>query len=79
MTERLHTGGQHLRGGSLRLVGMALSRFQPLTGGSPAHIGGPVSLSQLLKPRADGRKAIIDLPPAAWPGLRLALHASKHA
>ena len=79
MTERLRTGGQHPCGGSMRLVGMALSRFQPFAGGSPADIGGPVSLPQLLKPRADGLKAIIDLPPTARPGPGLAVHASKHA
>ena len=65
MTERLHTGGQHLCGGSMRLNGMALGRFQPLAGGDPAPLGGLASFSQLLKPRADGVKAIVDLPPAA--------------
>jgi hypothetical protein len=64
VAERLHAGGQHLRGGGMRLGGMALGRFQPLLGGW-ALIGGPASFSQLLKPRADGFKAIVDLPPTA--------------
>ena len=79
MTERLHTGGQHLYRGSVRLSGMALGYFQPLAGGRPRPIGAPASLSQLLKPRADGGQAIVDLPPAARPGPGLAVHASKHA
>ena len=65
MTKRLHTGGQHLCGGRVRLGGMPLGRFQPLPGGGALLIGGPASFSQLLKPRADGVKAIVDLPPAA--------------
>ena len=65
MTERLHTGGQHLCGSGVRLGGMALGRFQPLLGGGPALIEGPASFSQLLKPRADGVKAIVDLLPTA--------------
>jgi len=65
VAERLHAGGQHLRGGGMRLGGMALGRFQPLLGGGAALIGGPASFSQLLKPRADGFKAIVDLPPTA--------------
>jgi hypothetical protein len=65
MTERLHTGGQHLCGGSVRLGGMPLGRFQPLLGGGAPLIGGPASFSQLLKPRADGVKAIVDFPPTA--------------
>ena len=79
MTERLHAGGQHLCGGSMRLGGMTLGRFQPLAGTGPAHIGGPASFSQLLKPSADGVKAVVDLPLAAGPGPGLAVHASKHA
>jgi hypothetical protein len=62
MTKRLHAGGQHLRGGSMRLGGVALGRFQPLARGCPALIGGPASVSQLLKPRADGLKAMVNLP-----------------
>jgi len=65
MPERLRAGGQHLCGGGVRLGGMALGRFQPLLGGGAALIGGPASFSQLLKPRADGVKAIVDLPPTA--------------
>jgi len=65
MTERLHTGGQHLRGGSVRLGGTVLGRFQPLAGGGPAPIGGPVSFPEFLKPRADGVKPIVDLLPTA--------------
>ena len=62
MAERLHTGGQHLCGGSVRLGGMALGRFQPPAGGGPALIGGSAPLSQFLKARADGVKAVVDLP-----------------
>ena len=79
VTERLHTGGQHLCGGSVRLGGMAPGRFQPLAGGGPALIGTLASFFQLLKPRADGVQAIVDLPPTAWPGPGLGVHASQHA
>ena len=76
MTERLHPSGQHLCGGSVRLGGMALGRFDPLAGGGPALIGAQASLSQLRKPRADGLEAVVDLPSAAaWAGTGLAVHA----
>ena len=79
MTKRLHAGGQHLCSGSVRLHGMALGRFQPLAGAGPAHIGGTTSFSQLLKPRTDGVKAVVDLALAAGPGPGLAIHAFQHA
>jgi len=79
-TERLHAGGQHLRGGSMRLSRVALGRCQPLAGGGgPALIGVLVSFSKLLYPRADGVKPGFDLPPAAWQGTGLAIVASQHA
>ena len=77
MTERLHTGGQHLNRGGVRLGGMTLGRFQPLAGGGPALIDGPVSFSQLPKPRTDGGKTIVDLPLTGRAGPRLAVHASS--
>jgi len=79
MTECLHAGGQRPCRGSVRLGGMALGCFQPLAGGGPGPIGAPASLSQLLKPRADGGKAIVDLPSTSWPVPGLAVHASQHA
>jgi hypothetical protein len=79
MTECLHAGGQRPCRGSVRLGGMALGCFQPLAGGGLGPIGAPASLSQLLKPRADGGKAIVDLPSASWPVPGLAVHASQHA
>jgi hypothetical protein len=72
--ERLRASGQHECGGSVRLGRMALGRFQPRAGG-----GGPVSFSELLKPRADGVKPSVDLPPTAWRWPGLAVHASQRA
>jgi hypothetical protein len=63
----------------VRPGGTTLGRFHPLTGGCPVLTGTQASLSQLRKPRADGGQAIVDLPPAAWPGTGLAVHASQHA
>jgi hypothetical protein len=82
ITERLGAGGQHLRGGSLRLSRVALGRLQPLArGGGPAPHGvpAPISVSEFLEPRADGVKPGVDLPPTAWQGPGLAVHASQHA
>lgn len=80
VAERLRAGGQQLCSGSVRLGGMAPGRFQPITGrGGPAPNGVPVSFPQLLKPRAEGVKPGIDLPPTARHGLRLAVHISQHA
>jgi len=63
--ERLYAGGQHQGSGSVCLGGMALGRFQPLADGGLAFIGSPAPFSQLLKPRADGGQAMVDLLPAA--------------
>lgn len=79
MTERLHPGGQYLCGGSVRLGGMALGRFQPLAACRTVPAGAQSSLPQFREPRADGVKAVVDLLPTARPGAGLTLHASQHA
>jgi len=79
-TERHRAGGQHLCSGIMRLDRMALGRFQPLTGSDgPAPNGVPVSFPKLLKPRAEGVKPSVDLPPTGWQGSGLAVHATQHA
>jgi hypothetical protein len=51
--------------------------FQSLAeGAGPALNGVPVSLSKLLKPRAEGVKPSFDLQPTVWLGPGLAVHAS---
>lgn len=62
--ERRHAGGEHVDGSSLRLGRVALGRFQPLAGGDGMTLNDvPVPFPELLKPRADGVKPGIDLPP----------------
>lgn len=64
----------------MRLGRMALGRLQPLTADTgPAPDGVPVSFSKLLKPRAEGLKPNVDLPPTGWQGPRLPVHAFQHA
>jgi hypothetical protein len=80
MAERLHAGGQHFCCGSVRLSSMALSHCQPLAGGdisaAPNGVPASVSVSELLKPRADGIEPSVDLPPTVWRWLGLAVHVS---
>jgi hypothetical protein len=64
-------------GGGVRLGRVAPGRFQPLAErGGPAPIGGPVSFSERPEPRANGVEPGVDLPPTAWQGPGLAVHAS---
>jgi hypothetical protein len=62
MAERLHRGGQHLYGGSVRLGRMVPGRFHPLPAG-PASSAARVSVPEFLKPRANRVKAGVDLLP----------------
>ena len=77
--ERPRAGGQRLYGGSVRPRRVALGRFEPLAGVGQVPSGVPVSLSELLKPHADGAKPGVDLPVTAWRGPGLAVHDSQHA
>src|SRR5215472_8359056 len=74
VAERLRAGGQHPRGGNMRLGRVALSRCHPLPGGGgPPLAAEHVSFPEHLKPRADGVEPSIDLPPTAWQGPSLAV------
>jgi hypothetical protein len=74
--ERADAGGDRLFCGRLRGGRLALRRVNPLADGGWARIVLPRRF-QLVYPRADSGKALLDLPSAALPGLRLVAHTSR--
>lgn len=75
--ESLRAGGQHLRGGNVRLGRISLGRGQPLPGsGGPVTAGVRASFSECPEPGADGVKPGVDLLPTLQREPALALHVS---
>lgn len=79
MAERLRTGGQHARSGSVRFDRVTAGRFHPLARAVPGPNGVQVSFPELPEPRADGVEPGIDLPSATSLGPRVPAPAREHA